>query len=159
MANYQRKVKNKMRIKKEDNQDEMLVYAGYNKNKELIGFAIPGSEPGFQDIIGALFGYDGTGQIIIGFEVLESKETPGLGDKIFKDEEFQTNFTKLAVNPEIISVKNGEKQNPNEVESITGATISSKAVVRLLNKTMTIWQTAIDDYIQENKLTVSEKDE
>ena len=145
--------------KKEDNQDEMLVYAGYNKNKELIGFAIPGSEPGFQDIIGALFGYDGTGQVIIGFEVLESKETPGLGDKIFKDEEFQTNFTKLAVNPEIISVKNGEKQNPNEVESITGATISSKAVVRLLNKTMTIWQSAIDDYIHENKLTVSEKDE
>lgn len=145
--------------KKEDNQDELLVYAGYNENKELIGFAIPGSEPGFQDIIGAIFGYDGTGQIIIGFEVLESKETPGLGDKIFKDEEFQTNFTKLAVNPEIISVKNGEKQNANEVESITGATISSKAVVRLLNKTMAIWQTAIDDYIQENKLTVSEKDE
>jgi electron transport complex protein RnfG len=145
--------------KKEDNKDELLVYAGYNENNELIGFAIPGSEPGFQDIIGALFGYDGIGRIIIGFEVLESKETPGLGDKIFKDDEFQTNFTELAVGPEIISVKKGQKQNPNEVESITGATISSKAVVRLLNKTMAIWQTAIDDYIQENKLTVSEKDE
>jgi len=145
--------------KKEDNKDELLVYAGYNESKELIGFAIPGSEPGFQDIIGAIFGYNGTEKIIIGFEVLESKETPGLGDKIFKDADFQTNFTKLAVQPEIIAVKIGQKQNPNEVETITGATISSKAIIRLLNKTMAIWQTAIDDYIKENNLTVSEKDE
>ena len=63
----------------------------------MIGFAIPGSEPGFQDIIGALYGYEANGQTIIGFEVLESKETPGLGDKIFKDPDFQTNFTALKV--------------------------------------------------------------
>lgn len=145
--------------KKEDDKDELLVYAGYNENKDLIGFAIPGSEPGFQDIIGAIFGYDGTEKVIIGFEVLESKETPGLGDKIFKNAEFQTNFTKLAVQPEIKPVKIGQKQNPNEVETITGATISSKAVVRLLNNTMAIWQTAIDEYIQENNLIISEKNE
>ena len=94
--------------KEEADKEELLIYAGYNVNEALIGFAIPGSEPGFQDIIGALFGYDGIRKVIIGFEVLESKETPGLGDKIFKDTEFQTNFTALVVAPEIISVKNGE---------------------------------------------------
>ena len=145
--------------KKEDDKEELLVYAGFNTNKELIGFAIPGSEPGFQDIIGVLFGYNATGKVIIGFEVLESKETPGLGDKIFKDAEFQINFMELAVEPEIISVKKGEKRNPNEVEAITGATISSKAVVRLLNNTMVIWQDAIDKYINENNLTMAKKDE
>jgi H+/Na+-translocating ferredoxin:NAD+ oxidoreductase subunit G len=145
--------------KKEVDKDELLIYAGYNENKALIGFAIPGSEPGFQDIIGAIFGYDGARKVIIGFEVLESKETPGLGDKIFKDAEFQTNFTALVVAPEIISVKNGQKQNPNEVEAITGATISSKAVVRLLNKTMAIWQVTIDEYIKENNLNVADKNE
>ncbi|MCP4456549.1 MAG: FMN-binding protein [Cytophagales bacterium] len=142
--------------KEESDSEELLIYSGYNANKELIGFAIPGSEPGFQDIIGTIFGYDASQKVIIGFEVLESKETPGLGDKIFKDAAFQTNFIALAVDPEIIAVKNGEKQNPNEVEAITGATISSKAVVRLLNKTMDIWQGEIDKYIIQNNLTVAE---
>jgi len=145
--------------KKEDDKEELLAYAGFNENKELIGFAIPGSEPGFQDIIGVIFGYNATGKVIIGFEVLESKETPGLGDKIFKDAEFQTNFTALAVEPEIISVKKGAKQNPNEVEAITGATISSKAIVRLLNNTLVIWKEAIDQYINENNLNMAQKDE
>ena len=145
--------------KEESEKDELLIYAGYNANKELIGFAIPGSEPGFQDIIATMFGYDDTRKVIIGFEVLESKETPGLGDKIFKDADFQTNFTSLAVEPEIVSVKKGAKQNPNEVEAITGATISSKAVTRLLKKTMDIWQTTIDDYIKNNNLRVSKKQE
>ena len=145
--------------KKEDDKDELLVYAGFNENKELIGFAIPGSEPGFQDIIGVIFGYNAIGKVIIGFEVLESKETPGLGDKIFKDADFQTNFTSLAVEPEIVPVKKGEKQKPNEVEAITGATISSKAIVKLLNNTMGIWQEAIDNYIKENNLNMAHKNE
>ena len=52
-----------------------------------------------------------------------------------------------------------KKKNDNEVEAITGATISSKAVVRLLNNTVAIWQTAIDDYIKENNISISKKDE
>lgn len=140
-------------------KDVQVIYAGYNENNELIGFAIPGAEPGFQDIIGVIFGYDGAKQVIIGFEVLESKETPGLGDKIFKDADFKTNFIALEVAPEIVPVKKGEKQNENEVETITGATISSKAIVRLLNNTMATWQNAIDNYIQENNISISKKDE
>jgi len=143
--------------KEESDNDELLIYAGYKANKELIGFAIPGSEPGFQDIIATMFGYDDTRKVIIGIEVLESKETPGLGDKIFKDADFQTNFIALAVDPEIVPVKKGEKQKPNEVEAITGATISSKAVVRLLNKAIDTWQTNIDDYIKQNNLRDSKK--
>ena len=145
--------------KKESDKDELLIYAGYNANKELIGFAIPGSEPGFQDIIASMFGYEAFKKQIIGFEVLESKETPGLGDKIFKDAHFQTNFISLEVEPEIIAVKKGKKHNPNEVEAITGATISSKAVVRLLNKTIDIWQSAIDNYVQQNEIKVAENHE
>ncbi|MEN8248922.1 MAG: FMN-binding protein [Bacteroidota bacterium] len=145
------------KAKKGSSKGEQLIYAGFNNQNNLIGFAIPGSEPGFQDIIGAIYGYDGAKKTIIGFEVLESKETPGLGDKIFKDMDFQTNFTSLAIEPEIVAVKKGEKQNPNEVEAITGATISSKAIVRLLNKSMATWQPAIEEYIKENNITVSEQ--
>jgi electron transport complex protein RnfG len=143
----------------ESDKDIPVIYAGYNENKELVGFAIPGAEPGFQDIIGAIFGYDGTKKIIIGFDVLESKETPGLGDKIFKDADWMASFSALEVLPEIIPVKKGEKKGENEIETITGATISSKAVVRLLNNTIAEWQVAIDDYIQENNLSISKQDE
>ena len=57
--------------------ESLNVYAGFDDSDKLIGFAIPGSEPGFQDIIGGIFGYDAVEKNIIGFEVLESKETPG----------------------------------------------------------------------------------
>lgn len=115
------------------------VFAGFNSNGDFIGFAIPGSEPGFQDIIGTIFGYDAVNETIIGFEVLESKETPGLGDKIFKDANFALNFKALVVMPEIIPAKPGKKTKENEVETISGATISSKAVIRLLNNAIALW--------------------
>lgn len=121
------------------------VYLGRDANGEVIGFAITTEEPGFQDIIRAIYGYDPATDQIIGMEILESKETPGLGDKIFKDAAFRANFTALAVQPEIITAKKGEKTEPNEVEAITGATISSKAVTRLLQKGMEAWRQPILD--------------
>ena len=127
-------------------EEPRRIFAGYDDSGKLLGFAIPAEEPGFQDIIGGILGYDPIQKIIIGFEVLDSKETPGLGDKIMKDAAFQNNFKALAVDPQIVAVKKGEKRSPNEVEAITGATISSKAVVRLLQKAIEEWRPAIDAY-------------
>lgn len=124
------------------------IYAGRDSLGQLIGFAIPSDEPGFQDVIAGIMGYQPEKKMIIGFEVLESKETPGLGDKIIKDQAFTVQFEALSVEPEIVVVKKGEKQNPNEVEAITGATISSKTVVKLLNKGMGEWQGAIEEYLE-----------
>ena len=145
--------------KKKDKTGEKAkrIFTGFNANGDFIGFAIPGSEPGFQDVIAVIFGYDASQKVIIGFEVLESKETPGIGDKIFKDADFQVNFTALAVDPEIVPVKKGKKQNPNEVEKIIGATISSKAVVRLLNNAMNEWREPIDEYIKEHDFSIKVK--
>jgi electron transport complex protein RnfG len=63
------------------------------------------------------------------------------------------------VDPEIVPVKNGEKQNPNEVEAITGATISSKAIVKLLNNSMDLWQETIETYITQNQITIPSQNE
>ena len=128
--------------------DGEAVFLGFNAENKMTGFAISGEEGGYQDIIGAIYGFNPNEKIIIGFKVLESKETPGLGDKIFKDADFQTNFTALQVNPEIEVVKKGEKTADNQVEAISGVTISSKAIVRLLNKTMVQWQAPIDKYLE-----------
>ena len=124
--------------------NENIVYAGYDTKDNLVGYAIPGSGPGFQDTIRILYGYQPTTQKIVGMEVLESRETPGLGDKIYKDADFQKNFLELAIHPEVVMVKKGAKSAPNEVDAITGATISSKAIVKIINETNKKWLERFD---------------
>jgi electron transport complex protein RnfG len=128
---------------------EDVIYLGYNAQGKVTGFAIAGGEPGYQDIISAIYGFDAGQEMVIGFKVLDSKETPGLGDKIFKDADFQTNFSALKVSPEIEAVKKGEKKTENQVEAISGATISSKAIVRLLNNSMAQWKPRIENYLAQ----------
>ncbi|MCP4301969.1 MAG: FMN-binding protein, partial [Gammaproteobacteria bacterium] len=88
---------------------------------------------------GLLYGYTPEQKRVLGMEVLESRETPGLGDKIYKDADFVGSFSALSTEPEIVAVKKGTKSQPNEIDAITGATISSKAVVRIINETHSEW--------------------
>jgi H+/Na+-translocating ferredoxin:NAD+ oxidoreductase subunit G len=116
-----------------------LVYLGRDAGGAPIGWAIPAAGAGFQDTIELLYGYDPARRSVIGLEVLESRETPGLGDKINSDPEFKANFGELLVEPKIDLVKRGEKNAKNQVDAITGATISSRAVVTILNKSNAEW--------------------
>lgn len=118
---------------------EASIFGGYDAEGELVGYAIPGAGPGFQDIIKMLYGYLPDQRKVVGMEILESRETPGLGDKIYKDAAFVANFDDLSIDPEIVAVKKGRKAAPNEVDAITGATISSKAVVRIINQANEQW--------------------
>jgi electron transport complex protein RnfG len=123
----------------EDSDERPSVYAAYDADGRFVGYAIACEGPGFQDTIRLLYGYDPTTRRITGMEVLESRETPGLGDKIYKDAHFRANFEALAVDPQIVVVKKGEKTQDNQVDAITGATISSKAVVKILNTSNGRW--------------------
>ena len=120
-------------------KDEPVVYGGYDENGDFVGYAMPGAGPGFQDTIAILYGYKPAEKLVVGMEVLESRETPGLGDKIYKDMDFVDEFYSLAIEPEIVAVKKGTKTADNHVDAITGATISSKAIVRIINETHAAW--------------------
>lgn len=124
--------------------DEAAIFAGFDAQGTLIGYAIPGDGPGFQDTIRLLAGYRPGRDRIVGLQILDSRETPGLGDKIYKDPDFQANFQDLAVAPPIHAVKKGHKAAPNEIDAITGATISSKAVVEILNRSMAQWRPRLE---------------
>jgi electron transport complex protein RnfG len=116
----------------EDAASLEMVFLGYGENGEPIGFAITGGEFGFQDIIDLIFGYDPETGTVIGMKVLANKETPGLGDKIVKDSAFVAEFD----GPEapLAGVKSGRATGAaNEVDMITGATISSRAVIAIIN--------------------------
>lgn len=108
------------------------IYVGYDETGRPVGVAIVGAEPGFQDIIRLIFGYDpGTGEVM-GMKVLESKETPGLGDKIEKDSSFVGEFE--GVETPLLGVKKDRATgSEEEVVMITGATISSRAIVDIIN--------------------------
>ena len=115
------------------------VYAGFDADGDLAGVAFPGAAQGYAGVIEFLFGYDPGCQCIVGSRVLKSTETPGLGDKIEKDPAFLENFRALdarlsadgngLANP-IVTVKHGTKTQPWEIDAISGATISSKAMGR-----------------------------
>ncbi len=123
-------------LENEETQGQ-VVYAGFDDAGKLIGIAIESSGQGYADILRILYGYDPQAQKIIGFHVLESKETPGLGDKIEKDPNFLANFkaldvelaeSKTELKNTVVTVKSGTKSNPWEIDGITGATISSRAI-------------------------------
>lgn len=131
-------------VKDEAAKGEEALFAGYDGQDRLLGYAIPSAGPGFQDNIRLLFGYRPDTRRVVGMEILESRETPGLGDKIYKDAAFVANFRALAVDPEIVTVKRGTRSRPNQVDAITGATISSKAVVRIINEANARWLPRLD---------------
>jgi electron transport complex protein RnfG len=118
------------------------VYAAYDGEGRLLGIAFSGAAPGYQDTIKFLFGYDPSCQCVVGSKVLKSTETPGLGDKIDFDPDFMKNFAALdarlnaagdgLANP-IETVKHGSKSEPWQIDAISGATISSKALGKALN--------------------------
>lgn len=118
------------------------VFAAYDAEGNLRGIALQASARGYADVIRVLYGYDPSCQCIVGMTVLESRETPGLGDKIETDARFVANFEGLdaRLNPAgtglanaIVTVKQGDKEHPWQIDGITGATISANAIGRMLN--------------------------
>jgi electron transport complex protein RnfG len=119
------------------------IYAGFDKQDSFIGIAAEASAPGYQDMIRILFGYKPNCQCITGIKVIKMTETPGLGDKIAKDPEFLKNFQALDARLNeagdgllhaIATVKHGKKTQPWQIDAISGATISSNAVGKMLNE-------------------------
>lgn len=133
-----------------DGMDEKSarVYAGYDRQDRAVGYAITANGMGYQDNISVLYGYDPKADVIIGFHVLSSRETPGLGSKIGTDRKFLANFLKLDVSLNaqgqglahaITLSKVGQPKNSWQIDGITGATVSSKAVAKILRDSISRW--------------------
>ena len=119
----------------------LKFYAGYDEGGGLAGIAAEGAAKGYADNVRILFAYDLATSSISAFSVVAMRETPGIGDKILVDKEFLANFPleakvsadlKALANA-IVTVKHGSKTKPWEVDAISGATITSRAVGKAIN--------------------------
>ena len=126
-----------------DKTEGELVYAGYDQHNNLVGVAINAAAQGYQDIVKILYGYNPESNCIIGFDVLKSTETPGFGTKITTDKQFLANFKCLdaqlnvaqsGLANAITTVRHGTKKHDWQIDAISGSTITSNAIGRMLNK-------------------------
>jgi electron transport complex protein RnfG len=126
------------------------VYLGHDAAGKRVGFAVSAAENGFQDLVTLMFGYDASSHTLIAMKVIGNKETPGLGNKIETDSAFVNGFVH-AVAPINGVKKDRGKGGPNDVVMITGATISSRAVIRIIDNAIARWQPLMDAYHEEAK--------
>jgi Na+-translocating ferredoxin:NAD+ oxidoreductase subunit G len=117
-------------------------YATYDESGKFVGVAAEGAAKGYADTVRVLYAYDAKKQAITGIGVVNMRETPGIGDKIYTDKSFLANFEALDVKlkddlsglaNEIKTVKHGTKTQPWQIDAISGATITSRAVGKGIN--------------------------
>jgi electron transport complex protein RnfG len=113
--------------------------AAYDADGALMGIAAEGAAKGYADTVRVMFGYKPACQCIVGIAVVSMRETPGIGDKILVDAAFLKNFEALDVKlgadmqslaNAVKTVKHGTKTQAWQIDAISGATVTSRAVGR-----------------------------
>jgi electron transport complex protein RnfG len=108
------------------------IFKALDSSGRTVGFAFIAVGSGFADKIKLVIAVDAKCERFLGFKVLASNETPGFGDKIKKG--YLGSQFKGAPAGRLELVKTGdEKKIDSEIVAISGATVSSEAVVRTFN--------------------------
>ncbi|ARN55809.1 FMN-binding protein [Sedimentisphaera salicampi] len=112
--------------------EKISVYKAENSGKTS-GWAFTASGPGYADTIKLLIAVNAEFENILGYNVLMSNETAGFGSKI-KSPYYKNQF-EGAPAKELELIKMGDETViDKEIVAVSGATISSKAVVKIFNK-------------------------
>lgn len=118
-------------------EKNLAVYEGKNAEGADTGYAVHASGAGFQDKISLMYGIDPSFTKIKQLAVLEQLETPGLGAKITNQDLFLRFWEGRDASQPLTLRKppaaSPEMLGPSEVNTITGATISSESVLKIVN--------------------------
>ncbi len=105
------------------------IYIGKNSADELVGYTIKTTASGYGGNIEVITGISADGNVT-GMKVVSHSETPGLGANAAKPE-FQAQFVGKSTSSNISVVKSAPSDS--EIQAISGATITSKAVSNGVN--------------------------
>ncbi|MCK4413726.1 MAG: FMN-binding protein [Candidatus Eisenbacteria sp.] len=115
-----------------------VVYTGLDEQNQPVGYVFAAKGTGFQDRIELLVGLGPQLARYRGIAVLFAAETPGFGDAIRDSVIFKCQFIGTPADSPLNVVKGPDKDRPKtddyEIVSITGATITSEAVTRIVNR-------------------------
>ncbi|MCT4508343.1 MAG: RnfABCDGE type electron transport complex subunit G [Tepidibacter sp.] len=115
------------------------IYQGLN-GSEVVGYTIKTAPKGYAGEVEVMVGI-GTDGTVHGISIGNHAETPGLGAKA-ADEPFKSQYKGKGIDKNLEVIKNpGPKEN--EIVSIAGATITSKAVTDGVNEAIRIYNEAL----------------
>lgn len=95
-----------------------------------IAFHISG--PGSQGPMSGVMALESDLETIKGITIVSHVETPGLGDRVLEEKKLET-FKGKKIVPQFLVVVSGTAKKENEVQGVTGATLTSKAFEKLIN--------------------------
>ncbi len=102
----------------------------YRMKSGEIAFNISGS--GSQGPMSGVMALESDLQTIKGITIVSHVETPGLGDRVLEPTMLET-FKGKKIVPQLLILASGTAQKENEVQGITGATLTCKAFEKLIN--------------------------
>jgi len=108
------------------------IYAAVSETNAPTGWVFTCEGSGFQDKIELVVAVDEGFREFAGYAVLSSNETPGFGDKI-KQLYFRSQFKGAPVDMLELVKTGDDKMIDGKIVAITGATVSSQAVVDIIN--------------------------
>ncbi|MEN4013773.1 MAG: FMN-binding protein [Chloroflexota bacterium] len=109
------------------------VYRVFDDTSAPLGYAMVHSGLGYQSLIKVMIGISNDLSTIHAIKILAHNETPGLGTLV-NEPEFLDQFKGLSTTPNITWVSGELPDAPNEVQTITGATITSRVVVGIVGE-------------------------
>jgi len=115
------------------------VWMGKDDAGNLSGYVVRLTGGGFQGVVDIVVGLTSDLAETTGMEVINSGETPGLGDNM-KQPDFRAQFNGMATEPQVDFVKyrRPTPSEPNKFQAITGASFTSTAIRNLLNAALVI---------------------
>ncbi len=119
---------------------ELMVYRAVDKQGNPVGWVLPARGRGFAEAIQLLIGLDASARTITGLYVLEQKETPGLGNRI-EEPVWRAQFAGQPADRALAVVKATPARG--QIQAVTGATISSESVTKIVNDAVANFRTAL----------------
>lgn len=121
------------------------LFLGLDAQGRVVGAAVVGSGMGYQDTIQLVYGLDPQQSRLLGMRVTASRETPGLGSRIVEDAGFVQGFSQVVLQfdaaGELQSLRARDEPayERGEIDAITGATVSARAVARIIDRSLAEW--------------------
>ena len=117
-----------------DGVDSLEFFPAFDADQKLIGVAVKTyTKNGFSGLITLMAGISADGNIS-GYEILEHKETPGLGSKmdVWFNDESKPGQNIIGKSPE--TMKFEVKKDGGDVDAITASTITSRAFLEAIKR-------------------------